>query len=111
LFTDEDILDLIRETLGEDFLEGTTEAAGVTEGGTETETGTSSTGTTPPTVDIRPTNVPRTPTPVQSITQRAVSTGPGAITGMKEPTFGGDPGAQRDVWNVRSLRLRKALGL
>jgi hypothetical protein len=111
LFTDEDILDLIRESLGEDFLEGTTEAAGITEGGTETETGTAGTGTTPPTIDIRPGTVGRTPTPVQSVTQRAVSTGPGAITGMKEPTFGGDPGAQRDVWNVRSLRLRKALGL
>jgi hypothetical protein len=110
LFTDEDILDLIRQGLGEDFLEGTVEAAGVTEGAGG-ETGPAGEGAITPTVDIRPGTVGKTPTPVQSITQRAVSTGPGAITGMKEPTFGGDPGAQRDVWNVRSLRLRKALGL
>jgi hypothetical protein len=111
LFTDEDILDLIRQGLGEDFLEGTISAAGIEEGGEGGETGTATQGTTAPTVDIRPGVVGRTPTPVQSITGRSVATGPGAITGMKEPTFGGDPGTQQDVWNVRSLRLRKALGL
>jgi hypothetical protein len=111
LFTDEDILDLIRQGLGEDFLEGTIGAAGIEGGGEGGETGTARQGTTAPTVDIRPGVVGRTPTPVQSITGRSVATGPGAITGMKEPTFGGDPGAQSDVWNVRSLRLRKALGL
>jgi hypothetical protein len=112
LFTDEDILDLIRQGLGDDFLEGTTGAVDL--GGDETggdEVGTATEGGVTPVVDVRPGTVGKTPTPVQSITQRAVSTGPGAITGMKEPTFGGDPGAQRDVWNVRSLRLRKALGL
>jgi hypothetical protein len=67
-------------------------------------------GEIPATIDSRPRVVGRTPTPV-SVTSRAVSTGPSAITGMKEPTFGGDPGQQQDVWNVRSLRLRKALGL
>jgi len=108
LFTDQDILDLIRQGLGEDFVTGTTEAAGITEGG---EAGEAGEGAIRPTVDIRPGMVGRTPTPVSSVTQRAVSAGPGAITGMKEPTFGGDPGAQSDVWNVRSLRLRKALGL
>jgi hypothetical protein len=104
LFTDQDILDLIRQGLGEDFVTGTTEAAGI-------EAGEAGDGAIRPTVDIRPSTVGRTPTPVSSVTQRAVSAGPGAITGMKEPTFGGDPGAQSDVWNVRSLRLRKALGL
>lgn len=114
LFTDEDILDLIRQGLGDDFVDTTIEAADIGGGedvGEGGETGTGTEGTTPPTIDVRPSVVGRTPTPVQSITQRAVSTGPGAITGMKEPTFGGDPGAQQDVWNVRSLRLRKALGL
>jgi len=111
LFTDEDILDLIRQGLGDDFVSSTVEAADIGGGDEGGDTGDAGTGTVPATVDVRPSVVGRTPTPVQSITQRAVSTGPGAITGMKEPTFGGDPGAQQDVWNVRSLRLRKALGL
>jgi len=33
------------------------------------------------------------------------------ILGEKEPLFGGDEDEQRAVWNRRSLRLRKALGL
>jgi hypothetical protein len=33
------------------------------------------------------------------------------ILGDKEPLFGGDEDEQRAVWNRRSLRLRKALGL
>ena len=33
------------------------------------------------------------------------------ILGEKEPLFGGDDDDQRAVWNRRSLRLRKALGL
>jgi hypothetical protein len=112
LFTDEDILDLIRQGLGDAFVEETTGAVDL--GGEETggdEVGPATEGGVTPVVDVRPGTVGKTPTPVQSITQRAVSTGPGAITGMKEPTFGGDPGSQQDVWNVRSLRLRKALGL
>jgi len=46
-----------------------------------------------------------------SLTPRQVGQGYSAIVGDKEPTFGGDPGQQQDVWNIRSLRLRKALGL
>jgi hypothetical protein len=46
-----------------------------------------------------------------SLTPRQVGQGYSAIVGDKEPTFGGDPGAQQEVWNQRSLRLRKALGL
>ena len=46
-----------------------------------------------------------------AVTTRQVGQGYSAIIGDKEPTFGGDPGQQQDVWNVRSLRLRKALGL
>jgi hypothetical protein len=46
-----------------------------------------------------------------SLTSRQVGQGYSAIVGDKEPTFGGDPGQQQDVWNIRSLRLRKALGL
>jgi hypothetical protein len=33
------------------------------------------------------------------------------ILGEKEPLFGGDEDEQQAVWNRRSLRLRKALGL
>ena len=103
LFTDQDILDFITQGLGEDFVTLNTYAAGV-EGGQPQE------GQAGAIVDRRGATVGKDKTPV-SITGRSVGTGPGAITGMKEPTFGGDPGAQEDVWNVRSLRLRKALGL
>lgn len=105
LFTDEDILEFIREGLGEDFVAETpTDVEEVTTGGTE--------GTMPPTIDIRGGGGATTPSPYRtSVSSRAVGTGPGAVTGRKEPMFGGDPGMQQDVWNVRSLRLRKALGL
>jgi hypothetical protein len=105
LFTDEDILDAIRETLGDDFVTETPEdISDITEDGTD--------GTTPPVIDIRGGTVTDTPTPYRTtVTSRSVGSGPGAIIGRKEPMFGGDPGAQQDVWNVRSLRLRKALGL
>jgi hypothetical protein len=95
LFTDDEILDLIRQSFTDEEA-----ATPVGEGGK----------TPGATVDVRRGAVGRTPEPV-SLTGRSVATGPGAITGMKEPMFGGDPGAQQDVWNVRSLRLRKALGL
>lgn len=52
----------------------------------------------------------RTATPM-SVSARAVGTSPtAAIVGQKEPVFGGEEDAQQDVWNTRSLRLRKALG-
>ena len=104
LFTDEDILEFIREGLGDDFVTETPTDVDEITGGTE--------GTTPPTIDIRGGGTTTTTTPYRStLTSRAVGSGPGAVTGRKEPMFGGDPGAQQDVWNVRSLRLRKALGL
>ena len=110
LFTDEDILELIREGLGEDFIEETAieetpiDATDITEGVTEGDVG--------PMIDLRGGGPQTTKTPYRTtVSSRAVGTGPGAITGRKEPMFGGDPGAQQDVWNVRSLRLRKALGL
>jgi hypothetical protein len=111
LFRDEDILEFIRGGLGPDTPEGG-EPEGLEEGGEEIEgmEAGEAGGKIPATIDSRPAVVGRTPTP-RSVTSRAVSTGQGAITGMKEPTFGGDPGQQQDVWNVRSLRLRKALGL
>lgn len=107
LFTDEDILEFIREGLGEDFVDETmVDTTETPEGGTTTE------GTMPPVIDIRGGGPSTTTTPYRStVTSRAVGTGPGAVTGRKEPMFGGDPGMQQDVWNVRSLRLRKALGL
>jgi hypothetical protein len=33
------------------------------------------------------------------------------ILGAKKPLFGGDEDQQRAIWNRRSLRLRRALGL
>lgn len=48
----------------------------------------------------------------QAISPRVVGVAPvAAIIGEKEPIFGGEPDPQQDVWNVRSLRLRRALGL
>jgi hypothetical protein len=104
LFTDQDILDFITQGLGEDFVTVNRYAAGADEIETAGE------GQPGAVVDRRGAVVGKERTPV-SITGRSVGTGPSAITGMKEPTFGGDPGQQQDVWNVRSLRLRKALGL
>jgi hypothetical protein len=53
----------------------------------------------------------RTPPPPSSVSSRAVGTSPtAAIVGQKEPVFGGEEDTQQDVWNTRSLRLRKALG-
>ena len=108
LFTDQDILDFITQGLGEDFVTLNTYAAGV-EGGQPQE-GQAQEGQARAVIDRRGALVGKDKTPV-SITGRSVGTGPGAITGMKEPTFGGDPGQQQEVWNIRSLRLRKALGL
>ncbi len=106
MFRDEDILDFIRQGLGDDFVTETTRAAELD----QPDIGAGEAGGARAPTDVRPAVVGRTPTPV-SVTSRAVSTGESAITGMKEPIFGGDPGQQQDVWNVRSLRLRKALGL
>jgi len=104
LFTDQDILDFITQGLGEDFVTVNTYAAGAGEPQAAVE------GQAGAVIDRRGALAGKERTPV-SITGRSVGTGPSAITGMKEPTFGGDPGQQQDVWNVRSLRLRKALGL
>jgi hypothetical protein len=72
---------------------------------------------TEPELDFEPIDVRRAggsvkqPQPV-SISPRVVGSSPvAAIVGEKEPIFGGEPDPQQDVWNVRSLRLRKALGL
>lgn len=47
----------------------------------------------------------------QGITGRVTGQSLVGILGDREPTFGGDPGQQQEVWNIRSLRLRRALGL
>lgn len=63
-------------------------------------------------MDVRTARVAgrRTAAPM-SVSPRAVGTSPtAAIVGQKEPVFGGEEDAQQDVWNTRSLRLRKALG-
>lgn len=64
-------------------------------------------------LDARTAGGSRRGTPYQqSISSRVVGTSPtAAIVGSKEPIFGGDQGKQSDVWNTRSLRLRKALGI
>lgn len=61
-------------------------------------------------IDVAPANVRNRR--AQSISPRVVGVAPvAAIIGEKEPIFGGEPDPQQDVWNVRSLRLRRALGL
>lgn len=46
-----------------------------------------------------------------SISSRVTGEAGAGILGDKEPLFGGDEDEQRAVWNRRSLRLRRALGL
>ena len=46
-----------------------------------------------------------------SISPRVTGEALASILGTKKPLFAGDPEEQRAVWNRRSLRLRKALGL
>jgi hypothetical protein len=122
--SDEEILELVRlgmdraETEGDELPEGEMELGGgegegIPEGEMELGGGEGEgeppvkpRGFTPPVVakDI----ARRGPA---AVTTRQVGQGYSAIIGEKEPTFGGDPGQQQEVWNVRSLRLRKALGL
>lgn len=47
----------------------------------------------------------------QSLSPRVTGEALVGILGEKEPLFGGDEDEQRAVWNRRSLRLRRALGL
>lgn len=62
-------------------------------------------------LDVRPARVGARRVAPSSISPRVVGTSPtAAIVGDKEPIFGGEPDQQQDVWNTRSLRLRKALG-
>ena len=122
--SDEEILELVRlgmeraETEGDELPEGEMELGGgegegIPEGEMELGGGEGE-GEAPVTPQVtRPPVVAkevarRGPA---AVTTRQVGQGYSAIIGDKEPTFGGDPGAQKDVWNVRSLRLRKALGL
>jgi hypothetical protein len=46
-----------------------------------------------------------------SLSSRITGEALASILGEKEPLFGGDEDEQRAVWNRRSLRLRRALGL
>jgi predicted nucleic acid-binding Zn-ribbon protein len=48
---------------------------------------------------------------VQTVSPRVTGEALVGILGEKEPLFGGDEDEQRAVWNRRSLRLRRALGL
>lgn len=97
LFTDEEILKALEEQFAEE------ETAGEFEAGT-------SDAMAPAAIDFRPAGAGE-PARSISLTPRQVGQGVGAITGRKEPVFGGDPGTQQDVWNIRSLRLKRALGL
>jgi len=58
-------------------------------------------------VRVRPSGERRT----QGIPSRVTGEALVGILGEKEPLFGGDEDEQQAVWNRRSLRLRKALGL
>ena len=49
--------------------------------------------------------------PATPFASRVTGEGLASILGAKKPLFGGDPDEQRAVWNRRSLRLRRALGL
>jgi hypothetical protein len=49
--------------------------------------------------------------PAAPFSSRVTGEALAGILGAKEPLFGGDPDEQRAVWNRRSLRLRRALGL
>ena len=51
------------------------------------------------------------PRATAGIPERVTAQAVEGILGEKEPLFGGDEDDQRAVWNRRSLRLRKALGL
>ena len=62
------------------------------------------------TVRIRPT-VQRQDRQTPGIPSRVTGEALAGILGEKEPLFGGDEDEQQAVWNRRSLRLRKALGL
>lgn len=122
--SDEEILELVRlgmdraETEGEELPEGEMELGGgegegIPEGEMELGGGEGE-GEAPVTPQV--TRPPVVAKEVArrgpgAVTTRQVGQGYSAIIGDKEPTFGGDPGQQQDVWNVRSLRLRKALGL
>jgi hypothetical protein len=62
-------------------------------------------------MDVRPARGSTRRAAPSSISPRVVGASPtAAIVGDKEPIFGGEPDQQQDVWNTRSLRLRKALG-
>lgn len=114
--SDEEILDLVKLGQERDQEGGETPAA---EGGEEVPEGEmelgggEGEGAAPVTPKVY-----GTPIVAREITRgtaglpaRQVGQGYSAIVGDKEPTFGGDEGPQQEVWNRRSLRLRKALGL
>jgi hypothetical protein len=98
--TDEQLIELLRELYPTEDIGKTTE---------DVRTGTE-TPTEDFVVDARTAGSRRRG--AVSISPRVVGTSPvAAVVSRKEPIFGGEPDPQRDVWNVRSLRLRKALGL
>jgi hypothetical protein len=87
LFTDQDILD---------YLQGVVE---------------SPTGNFPAVIDVVPGTTQTTRNVRTVAPTRTVGGGDVSAFGRKEPIFGGDPNQQQDVWNIRSLRLKKYLGL
>jgi hypothetical protein len=93
--TDQDLLDLLEDSMAEDTPLIPPDDTGVTGG-----------------LDVRTASVGKPRGVQSSISPRVVGTSPtAAIVGQKEPIFGGEENAQSDLWNTRSLRLRKALGL
>ena len=89
---------------------GTGEGAGTGEGEGEGE----GAGLPPTRVSPRVIGEPRIRTVgevTQTVSPRVTGEALASILGEKEPLFGGDEDEQRAVWNRRSLRLMRALGL
>lgn len=95
LITDEEIMRILTETTGG-------------------EPTTATPGEFTPVLDLS-TPVTRTPSAItrepRSVSPRVTGEALSGLLKPKEPLFGGDEDAQRAVWNRRSLRLRRALGL
>lgn len=129
--TDEDIMDLIGLTeqpeeevpAEEEVPEGEFELGGG-EGEGEPTVFDQEAGATPATVTedrtLAPTTVvageraaarPAREASAPGISSRVTGESLVGVLGEKEPLFGGDEDNQRAVWNRRSLRLRRALGL
>lgn len=101
LVSDEEIMSILEETFGGEP--------------TPEEIGTATKENFPSTLDLAPTVTRGTPSTItrepRSISPRVTGEALSGLLKPKEPLFGGDEDAQRAVWNRRSLRLRRSLGI